>query len=123
MIVYHGSNIIVEKPRLVPQNRTLDFGYGFYTTTNPVQAVSFAEKVTERRESGAPCVSMYQVAELEELSKKYQVLCFSAPDESWLDFVFANRSGRTHCSAANSEPKIQPGFIRRRKTQNQVHFR
>lgn len=25
MIVYHGSNMIVEQPRLVHQNRTLDF--------------------------------------------------------------------------------------------------
>ncbi len=31
MIVYHGSNVIVARPRLVHQNRTLDFGYGFYT--------------------------------------------------------------------------------------------
>lgn len=34
MIVYHGSNVIVEKPKLIIQNRTLDFGPGFYTTTN-----------------------------------------------------------------------------------------
>ena len=29
MIVYHGSNMIVDHPRLVRQNRTLDFVYGF----------------------------------------------------------------------------------------------
>ena len=40
MIVYHGSNMIVDQPRLVHQNRTLDFGYGFYTTTNQNQAIS-----------------------------------------------------------------------------------
>lgn len=50
MIVYHGSNMIVDHPRLVRQNRTLDFGYGFYTTFNKDQAVNFAEKVTARRE-------------------------------------------------------------------------
>ena len=44
MIVYHGSNMIVDQPRLVHQNRTLDFGYGFYTTTNQNQAVNFAGK-------------------------------------------------------------------------------
>ena len=32
-------------------------------------------------------------AELEELRCKYKVLSFSAPDEEWLDFVFANRNG------------------------------
>ena len=34
MLLYHGSNLTVSEPRLVEQNRFLDFGYGFYTTTN-----------------------------------------------------------------------------------------
>lgn len=52
MIVYHGSNVAVPEPRLVAQNRFLDFGYGFYTTTNRAQAISFADKVTKRPEDG-----------------------------------------------------------------------
>lgn len=93
MIVYHGSNLIVDQPRLVNQNRTLDFGYGFYTTTNQNQAISFAEKVTDRRGSGSPCISMYEVPELDILKRKLKVLILPEPDEEWLDFVFANRSG------------------------------
>lgn len=34
MILYHESNVIVSEPKLVYQNRYLDFGFGFYTTTN-----------------------------------------------------------------------------------------
>ena len=34
MILYHGSNVIVSEPRLIEQNRFLDFGFRFYTTTN-----------------------------------------------------------------------------------------
>ena len=49
MILYHGSNVIVEHPKLVKQNRFLDFGFGFYTTTNRKQAENFALKVAERR--------------------------------------------------------------------------
>ena len=49
MIVYHGSNVIASEPRLIQQNRFLDFGFGFYTTTNKTQAIGFAEKVTRRR--------------------------------------------------------------------------
>ena len=30
MILYHGSNMTVEKPRLIKQNRYLDFGFGFH---------------------------------------------------------------------------------------------
>ncbi len=44
MILYHGSNVIVSKPQLIHQNRFLDFGFGFYTTTNRVQAIAFADK-------------------------------------------------------------------------------
>ncbi|MBY6825647.1 DUF3990 domain-containing protein, partial [Clostridium botulinum] len=32
MILYHGSNVIVEDPKIIKATRTLDFGYGFYTT-------------------------------------------------------------------------------------------
>ena len=37
MTVYHGSNMEVREPRIIKPNRTLDFGNGFYTTTNYVQ--------------------------------------------------------------------------------------
>ena len=46
MILYHGSNLVVSKPKLIQQNRFLDFGFGFYTTTNKAQAISFSDKVT-----------------------------------------------------------------------------
>lgn len=92
MILYHGSDIIVEQPRLVHQTRTLDFGAGFYTTTNKVQAVSFAEKVRERTESKDCFVSLYD-ADYELMSQELDILCFDEPSEDWLDFVYANRNG------------------------------
>ena len=58
MIIYHGSNLVVEEPKLIAQNRYLDFGYGFYTTTNKVQAISFAEKVYKRKNEGSRQVSI-----------------------------------------------------------------
>ena len=88
MIVYHGSNMIVDHPRLVRQNRTLDFGYGFYTTFNKDQAVNFSEKVTARRETGIPCVSMYETAELEELKNKYKLLFFHKQMRNdWISYL------------------------------------
>ena len=92
MILYHGSNMTVEKPRLIKQNRYLDFGFGFYTTTNRDQAVSFAQKVTERRKTGKATLNIYSVDEnvaFEECS----LLRFDNPDETWLDFVAENRQG------------------------------
>lgn len=52
MLLYHGSNVTVSEPRLIPQNRFLDFGFGFYTTTNKSQAIAFADKVFKRRKTG-----------------------------------------------------------------------
>lgn len=93
MIVYHGSNVAVPEPRLVAQNRFLDFGYGFYTTTNRAQAISFADKVTKRRGSGQRTVSVYALDE-EEAFSACSLLRFDQPGEAWLDFVSANRSGK-----------------------------
>lgn len=42
MRIYHGSNVLVEKPILIKATRTLDFGYGFYTTTSKEQAYKCA---------------------------------------------------------------------------------
>lgn len=38
MKLYHGSTVCVLEPRLVSASRRLDFGSGFYTTTNLNQA-------------------------------------------------------------------------------------
>ena len=92
MILYHGSNLIVSKPKLIRQNRFLDFGFGFYTTTNKEQAVSFADKVTKRRKDGQRAVSIYEIDEGIAFSE-CSVLRFDGPGEEWLDFISENRSG------------------------------
>ena len=92
MIIYHGSNLVVEKPKLIAQNRYLDFGYGFYTTTNKVQAISFADKVYKRKNEGTKQVSIYEIDE-EKLFDECSVLRFDSPEEAWLDFVSENRNG------------------------------
>ena len=93
MILYHGSNVIVSKPRLILQNRFLDFGFGFYTTTNRVQAIAFADKVFRRRGEGGRIVSIYEIDE-QRAFVDCTLLRFDAPDEKWLDFVSDNRAGR-----------------------------
>jgi hypothetical protein len=92
MIVYHGSDGIVEKPVLRVPNRTLDFGAGFYTTTNKTQAVSFAAKVMLRNGARTKYVSMYEI-NVAEMERTLDVLKFDTPNADWLDFVFANRQG------------------------------
>lgn len=92
MILYHGSNFTVMHPKLIRQNRYLDFGFGFYTTLNRSQAVNFAQKVTEQRKNGVPTLNIYSIDE-EATFKTCSLLRFEYPDEAWLDFVAANRQG------------------------------
>jgi len=92
MILYHGSNVTVEKPVLVKQNRFLDFGFGFYTTTNKEQAKDFAKKVTDKRKEGTATLNIYEIDETTAFSE-CKVLSFDEPNEDWLDFVAQNRQG------------------------------
>jgi len=95
MTLYHGSNIIVERPDLRFSVRALDFGRGFYTTTEKRQAVNFAKKVRERAlrtgDNATGCfVSIYEFDEA-ALVSGIAVRRFATPDEEWFDFVMANR--------------------------------
>lgn len=91
MIIYHGSNVTVEEPKILTPNRYLDFGAGFYTTTNFDQALNFAGKVTMRKKCGRSTVNIYDLDE--SIFEKVNVLNFESADEAWLDFVSDNRSG------------------------------
>lgn len=91
MILYHGSSTVVENPKLINQNRFLDFGRGFYTTTNKNQAENFAKKVVVRR-GGKPILNVYKLDE-SAYTDLIKIKRFSSPDEEWLDFVSANRNG------------------------------
>lgn len=90
MILYHGSNMVVEQPRLILQNRFLDFGPGFYTTTNKLQAESFAKKVVSRR-GGNAIVNVYELSESVDI---LNIKKFVSPDAEWLNFVSENRNGQ-----------------------------
>lgn len=91
MILYHGSNVIVTQPKLIKQNRNLDFGFGFYTTTNKEQAINFAKKVIVNR-GGTPILNIYNFDD-NILYDSLKIKRFSLPNEEWLDFVSANRNG------------------------------
>lgn len=44
MIVYHGSDTIVENPDVIHSKKYLDFGKGFYVTTVREQAERWAKR-------------------------------------------------------------------------------
>ena len=44
MILYHGSNVIVQEPQILENGFYKDFGYGFYCTILEKQAKIMARK-------------------------------------------------------------------------------
>jgi len=59
MRLYHGSNVEVIKPKIIENNRALDFGKGFYLTTDLEQAKRWAKLKSDRIGTGNPVVSVY----------------------------------------------------------------
>lgn len=61
MIIYHGSTQIIDCPRLIESDRFLDFGKGFYTTTNLEQATRWATIKQKRTASEVAYVNLYEI--------------------------------------------------------------
>jgi hypothetical protein len=96
MTLHHGSSVIVETPKLRYSVRAMDFGRGFYTTTNEEQAIQFARKIYERKiregaENTGCLVNSYDI-DYDAMQKQLSILTFEMPNEEWLDFVMANRA-------------------------------
>lgn len=86
-LLYHGSNVVVSKPKILTNGYYKDFGYGFYCTHIQKQAERWA--LTKR---GNHVVNQYVYEEANTLN----ILKFPKMTEEWLDFVVACRSGKSH---------------------------
>lgn len=92
MILYHGSNVEVKEPKIIKSKRLLDFGTGFYLTSDYQQAEKWAVRTTSRREVGTPIISVFSVeeCELEEL----KILTFGEANKEWLQYIANNRTDK-----------------------------
>ena len=90
MNLYHGSYMQVSEPRIITQVRLLDFGTGFYTTTDKEQAVKFTGKFKSLGKNRI--VNIYEYDEI-AAENTLSILKFSKANTEWLRYVVANRSG------------------------------
>ena len=98
MILYHGSNVIVEKPKILESEYGRDFGFGFYTTDIKEQAVRWAirkAKLAERH--GKPYTPYISIFDFDEAAFE-QLSCkrFDNPGLDWLEMVCACRSDTSY---------------------------
>ena len=100
MLLYHGSNQVVEMPLLIEQTRGLDFGVGFYLTTEEKQAKHFSQIIVNRKKSGTATVNIYdfdlETAEEWAVKGVFSILWFKSADADWLRFVTENRLKTYH---------------------------
>lgn len=87
IIIFHGSNVLVEKPQIIVSGFYKDFGYGFYCTSIEKQARKWA--LTKIGES---IVSVFSYQEDNAL----KINSFPKMTDEWLDFVVDCRRGIKH---------------------------
>lgn len=93
MIVYHGSTQIIDCPLLIQSDRFLDFGKGFYTTTNLEQATRWAIIKQKRIVATKAYVNLYEIDDNILSKKDLSILSFPEANREWLEFVTENRRG------------------------------
>ncbi len=93
MICYHGSDMIVDTPKVLEAKRPLDFGGGFYVTTSKEQAKSWSIKVSYRNNNNHKYVNRYEF-DFEKANAALKIIDFEVADEKWLNFICDNRSGK-----------------------------
>ena len=89
MILYHGSNVVIDKVDLSKSKKFKDFGTGFYLTTILDQAIERAVAISIR-DGGKPIVTSFELNE-EEL-KTLSVKRFDKVCTSWAIFIANNRN-------------------------------
>lgn len=87
MELFHGSNVVVDQPKIITDGYYKDFGYGFYCTNLEKQAKRWALV-----KQHGHVVNVYDYLE----NKSLNTLVFDEMTDEWLDFVVACRQGIKH---------------------------
>ena len=90
MILYHGSNIAIDRIDLVKCRPYKDFGRGFYLTDIRLQAERMAAR-TVKMFKGEPALTCFDFDLDKAIDDGLKIKIFNTPNEEWARFVMANR--------------------------------
>ncbi len=88
MILYHGSNVEIEKIDLSLSKPYKDFGKAFYLSETMQQAKAMA-KYKSLILGGKPIITKFEFDK--DAAKNLNILIFKEYSKQWAEFVFANR--------------------------------
>ena len=101
MILYHGSNIEIEKIDLSICKPFKDFGTGFYTTPLREQALAMARRTVRIYQAGKPYITEFfcdyvfiDSIEKEPNGGPLNIMRFNEPNNEWAKFVINNRNSK-----------------------------
>lgn len=90
MILYHGSDVEVKKPKIIKSEKGKDFGYALYLTPIKEQAERMAKRKQRMNKSHSAIVSVFKWDEKRKDDLKYKL--FNKPNLEWLEMIIECRS-------------------------------
>ena len=92
MILYHGSNISIDKIDLEMSKPNKDFGKGFYLSEDETQAIEMV-KFKSALLGGEAVITRFEFDIAAMQNSDIRTKIFQEYSKEWADFVFANREG------------------------------
>lgn len=92
MILYHGSNMTIDKIDLQKSKPNKDFGKGFYLSEDETQAMEMANFKSTLL-GGEATITKFEFDISAIQNPNLRIKIFKEYSTEWADFVFANREG------------------------------
>lgn len=108
MMLYHGSNVKIDRIDLSKSNVGKDFGVGFYLTPNRDHALGQAQRKIEMFSIGVPTLNAYFFDENELQNGELAVKTFDDYTLEWAEFVLMNRQSNSRTSLHGYDIVVGP---------------
>lgn len=108
MKLYHGSNVMIERPDLLHSKPFKDFGKGFYLSPVREQAEARAKQMVDILQEGSPCVSVFEWNEEVAYHAGLRIKVFEDYCEEWAEFILHNRDRKRQHPVHNYDIVIGP---------------
>lgn len=109
IILYHGSNMNIDKIDLSMSKKGKDFGHGFYLNADKEQAYRMAVRTSRRMLSGEPVVNAFSFDEsLLAHPSDFNIKIFDDYSAEWAEFVLINRRNKSDISSHSFDIVVGP---------------